>query len=82
MALEEDLKQAKLNLVNRQNMCRLIRGRDGLFHQVQRKLDYLVAMKLSPYYEGSCVILFSLIAFQHQLIFRSVRQRPQCMGRS
>ena len=38
IALEEGIKQAKevwtdytLNLVNYQNMCRLIRGRDDLF---------------------------------------------------
>ncbi|OAQ30330.1 dynein heavy chain [Linnemannia elongata AG-77] len=58
MALEEFLKQVRetwtnyvLDLVNYQNKCRLIRGWDDLFTKCSENLNFLSAMKLSPYYK-------------------------------
>ncbi|KAG0004346.1 hypothetical protein BGZ79_009578 [Entomortierella chlamydospora] len=58
MALEEFLKQVRetwtnyvLELVNYQNKCRLIRGWDDLFAKCSENLNFLSAMKLSPYYK-------------------------------
>ncbi|KAF9922924.1 hypothetical protein FBU30_006961 [Linnemannia zychae] len=58
MALEEFLKQVRetwtnyvLDLVNYQNKCRLIRGWDDLFAKCSENLNFLSAMKLSPYYK-------------------------------
>ncbi|VDB95435.1 unnamed protein product [Peniophora sp. CBMAI 1063] len=58
MALEDYIKQVKetwsnyaLDLVNYQNKCRLIRGWDDLFNKCGENLNFLVAMKLSPYYK-------------------------------
>ncbi|KAG0049018.1 hypothetical protein BGZ83_006135 [Gryganskiella cystojenkinii] len=58
MALEEFLKQVRetwtnyvLDLVNYQNKCRLIKGWDDLFTKCSENLNFLSAMKLSPYYK-------------------------------
>ncbi|KAI0033723.1 dynein heavy chain protein 1 [Vararia minispora EC-137] len=58
MALEDYIKQVKetwtnytLDLINYQNKCRLIRGWDDLFNKCGENLNFLVAMKLSPYYK-------------------------------
>ncbi|KAF9140779.1 hypothetical protein BGX30_005985 [Mortierella sp. GBA39] len=58
MALEEFLKQVRetwtnyvLDLVNYQNKCRLIRGWDDLFTKCSENINFLSAMKLSPYYK-------------------------------
>ncbi|KAK3828336.1 MAG: dynein heavy chain [Benniella sp.] len=58
MALEEFLKQVRetwtsyvLELVNYQNKCRLIRGWDDLFTKSGENLNFLTAMKMSPYYK-------------------------------
>ncbi|KAI8361054.1 dynein heavy chain [Mortierella sp. GBAus27b] len=58
MALEEFLKQVRetwtnyvIELVNYQNKCRLIRGWDDLFAKSSENLNFLNAMKLSPYYK-------------------------------
>ncbi|KAF9161045.1 hypothetical protein DFQ26_004928 [Actinomortierella ambigua] len=58
MALEEFLKQVRetwsnyvLDLVNYQNKCRLIRGWDDLFAKCSENLNFLSAMKFSPYYK-------------------------------
>ncbi|KAF8934382.1 dynein heavy chain [Dissophora ornata] len=58
MALEEFLKQVRetwsnyvLDLVNYQNKCRLIRGWDDLFTKCSENINFLSAMKLSPFYK-------------------------------
>ena len=57
-ALEEFLKQVKeawqsyeLDLVNYQSKCRIIRGWDDLFNKVKEHINFITAMKSSPYFK-------------------------------
>ncbi|TMW64824.1 hypothetical protein Poli38472_008991 [Pythium oligandrum] len=57
MALDEFLRQTsdywtsyRLDLVNYQNRCRIIRGWDEMFAKLEEHLNSLASMKQSPYY--------------------------------
>lgn len=69
MALEEFLKMVadvwhnyKLDLINYQNKCQLIRGWDDLFTKVKEHTNSLQAMKFSPYYKVCLVMLCRVFA--------------------
>ena len=69
MALEEFLKMVadvwhnyKLDLINYQNKCQLIRGWDELFTKVKEHTNSLQAMKFSPYYKVSPITSLVLCA--------------------
>jgi dynein heavy chain 1 len=58
MILEEFLRTIKecwskyeLELIKYQNKCRLIRGWDDLFAQIDEHINTLGSMKMSPYYK-------------------------------
>lgn len=67
MALEEFLKQVReswqsydLELINYQNKCKLIKGWDDLFNKLKEHINSVAAMKLSPYYKVSLILIYEM----------------------
>ena len=49
--MKETWNTYELDLINYQNKCRIIRGRDDLFDKLKENINPVAAMKLSPYYK-------------------------------